>query len=176
MQENETVEQRGRVLKLVGCDKNTKIEKFDFDQQDANQISYDLIETLKYHGGIGVSGPQVGINYAVLAMVGDPCYVCFNPRIIDQSTEEVTLDENDINDPTLIIPVSRPKSIKVRFATPNGQTTTLKFTGMTARIFQHCVDVLHHTNFIAKAGLYHRTKAKKNAKLAKRKKNRVKVT
>jgi peptide deformylase len=61
--------------------------------------------------------------------------------------------------PGLTVKIKRPQHIRVRFQTPNGDTLTKQFTGMTARIFQHEIDHLDGIVFYNRANRVHRDTA-----------------
>ena len=103
---------------------------------DPVQLSVDLLATMESRNGIGLSANQVGIPYSVFCMKSIPTYVCFNPRIVFEG-EQVLMDEGCLSFPNLIYKTLRPKVIRVRFNTPNGQVTTQTFQGMTAAVFSH---------------------------------------
>lgn len=111
-------------------------------------------------GGICLAAPQVGVNYRVFALRGSPeNFVCFNPKVVLPSTEEIRLEETSLSYPGLVVKVKRPQHVKVRFATPNGQVRTETFTGLTARCFQHCMDFIEGEKFYMKANPIHRQQA-----------------
>jgi len=91
-------------------------------------------------------------------------FVCFNPKIIQPSEMEITLEEGCLTFPGLLVKIKRPQHVRVRFTTPNGETMTRQFTGMTARIFQHELDHLDGSLFYNKANRFHREKALKKWK------------
>lgn len=133
-------------MKLVN--KNDPILKtatihFDFFNPKFEPIQFakDLVKFMYDNKGLGLAAPQVGVPYSIFAMRGEPeNFVCFNPRIVDYSKETIVLEEGCLSFPGLILKIERPKHIRVRFETPNGDTLTKQFTGMTARIFQHEYD------------------------------------
>jgi peptide deformylase len=118
--------------------------KFDFSNPPINPIELgtNLAETMLYHGGLGLAANQVGLRYNVFVMHSQPVLVCYNPRIVDQTSEEVKLMEGCLTYPNLYLNISRARTIKVRFALPNGEVETHTWTDMTARIFQHEFDHL----------------------------------
>lgn len=137
-------------------------EKFDFSNPpfEPVEFSVNLVKFMYEHNALGIAANQIGIPYKIFAMRGSPeNFVCFNPRIIDKTTEEVLLEEGCLSYPDLIVKVKRPKSIKVRFNTPNGDVETKTFTGLTARIFQHEFDHLYGINFLDLANKFHRDQA-----------------
>lgn len=117
----------------------TKLPEFDFANPpcDVIELSNSLVETMKHYTGIGLSANQVGLPYRVFCMDAPTPFVCFNPRVVLSDPEEILMEEGCLSFPNLIVKVSRPRHIKVRFATPNSVVTTQTFTGMTARVFQH---------------------------------------
>jgi len=115
--------------------------------------------------GIGLAANQVGVPYRVFAMRGSPeNFVCFNPRIVQPSAENIILEEGCLSFPGLLVKVKRPKHIRVRFQTPNGDTRTETFIGMTARIFQHELDHLDGRLYFNRANKYHKEIAMKKWK------------
>ena len=137
-------------------------ESFDFSNPPIDPIEFakDLVKHMYDWNGLGLAANQVGLPYRVFAMRGSPeNFVCFNPRIVDRTTEEVALEEGCLSYPGLLVKIKRPKSIKVRFAMANGDVRTDTFTGMTARIFQHELGHLDGEIFYNKASRYHRDKA-----------------
>jgi peptide deformylase len=89
---------------------------------------------------------------------------CFNPKIVDFSSETVLLEEGCLSDPGLFVKIKRPKKIKARYTLPNGETVTKVFDGITARCYQHELDHLNGLLYTSRANAYHLEKAKKNAK------------
>lgn len=118
----------------------TPLEEFDFSSAETTEIAQNLVDTMVAKGGIGLSANQIGLPHRAFVMWSSPALVCFNPRIVDQSEEEVTLDEACLSYPGLVAKITRPKAIRARFQTPNGETVTRRFEGMSARVFQHEMD------------------------------------
>lgn len=157
------------ILKLV--DKSDPILKqempaFDFTNPptDPIQLAKDLAETMIDSKGIGLAANQVGLPYRVFAITGEQIFVCFNPRIVDTSSEVVLMNEGCLSYPGLVIKIKRPRMIKVRFTMPNGETRTEKFDGLTARVFQHELDHLNGYVHLSRAGVYHKEQAMKQLK------------
>jgi len=130
------------------------------------QFAHDLMKFMYDKNGIGLAANQVGIPYRVFAMRGSPeNFVCYNPRIVDRSEEQISLEEGCLSFPNLIVKVKRSKEIRARFQTPNGQLLTKKFIGMSARIFQHELDHLDGMMYYNRANKYHRDRAFRKAKI-----------
>jgi peptide deformylase len=147
----------------------TPCQEFDFDNPptEPNQLAIDLAETMISKNGLGLAAPQVGIPYRVFAMTGNPIKVCFNPRIVDQTSDEVLLEEGCLSYPGLVCKVKRPSMVKIRYTMPNGETVTERFIGMTARVILHEMDHLDGILFFNRASLYHREQAFRKRKANK---------
>ena len=124
-------------------------QKFDFANPpcDPWDLAEALVKVMIDNNGMGLSACQVGIPYSVFAMIGEPNHVMFNPKIVDVSQEKVSLEEGCLSFPGIVAPIERPRHVKVRFTGPDGQTTTKKFTGMSARVVLHEMDHLEGVLF-----------------------------
>ena len=94
-----------------------KCEDWDYADPpyDPIELAQEMVKSIYEWNAVGLAANQVGIPYRVFAMRGSPeNFVCFNPRIIDSTSEEVLLEEACLSYPGLIVKVKRPKSIKVR--------------------------------------------------------------
>lgn len=142
-------------------------EEFNFKDPpfDPIEFSQNMIKFVYENNALGVAANQVGVPYRIFAMRGSPeNFVCFNPKIVQPSEAEVTLEEGCLSYPGLVVKVKRPQHIRVRFSTPNGETMTKQFTGMSARVFQHECEHLDGVRFYDNANKYHRDKAMKEWK------------
>lgn len=140
---------------------------FDFENPpfDPIEFSKDLVKTMYDNNGIGLAANQVGVPYRIFAMRAAPeNFVCFNPRIVQPSEAEIVLEEACLTFKGLQVKVKRPQHVRVRFQTPNGETLTKQFTGISARIFQHELDHLDGIVFYNRANRYHREQAMKKWK------------
>ena len=145
----------------------TRCNNFDFNNPPVDPIEFskELVKFMYDSNGIGLAANQVGVPYRIFAMRGQPeNFVCFNPRIVQPSEMQVVLEEGCLTYPGLYVKIKRPQHIRVRFQTPNGDTLTKQFTGMTARIFQHELDHLDGIVFYNKANRFHREQAMKKWK------------
>ena len=142
----------------------TPCEPFDFENppDDPLEIAQVMMYVMNKFNGIGLAANQIGKHYSVFCMRGAPDnFVCFNPKIVYYSDEQVTMEEGCLSVPGVVVKVKRPKEIRVRFQTPSGQLVTKTFSGLTARTFQHEYDHLNGTMFFNKANRFHRDKAMK---------------
>lgn len=137
-------------------------EDFDFSNPPFDPIEFaqNLVKFVYENNALGLAANQVGVKYKVFAMRGQPeNFVCYNPKIIQPSEQEVVLEEGCLSYPGLLVKIKRPQHIRVRFQTPNGETMTKQFTGITARVFQHEMDHLMGIKFYDLANRFHREKA-----------------
>jgi peptide deformylase len=157
----ELVKQNNLILKTV-C------KKFDFTNPpfDPIEFSQNLIKFMYDHNAITITANQVGEPYNIFGMRGMPeNFVCFNSRIVQPSEEEILLEETCLTYPGLLVKIKRPRHVRVRFQTPNGDTRTETFTGLTARTFQHSLDYLNGITYYNRANKYHKEIAFKKWKL-----------
>ena len=144
---------------------------FDFQNpiMDPVELYNDLAETMRENEGMGLSANQIGVRTRAFVMRAEEIIGVFNPRVVDISSETVMLEEGCLSYPNLFVKIKRPKSIKVRFTTPDGETSTKTFTGMTARVFLHELDHLNGIAHTSRANRYHLEQAKKLLKKLKNK-------
>jgi len=142
----------------------TPCEEFDFANPpgDPYELGTLLLQLMNDYKAVGLAANQVGVPYRVFVMRGYPeNYVCFNPKIVYNSTETELLEEACLSFPGVNVKIKRPKNIRVRFQTPSGQVATMAFDGLTARVFQHELDHLDGVLFFNRANKFHRDKALK---------------
>lgn len=154
---------------IIGPDPilTTPCEPFDFQnpQVDPFELAQDMVRMIHEYNALGLSANQIGLPYRVIALRGSPeNFVCFNPKIVMPSTEEITLQEACLSFPGVNVKVKRPRHVRVRFTAPNGEVMTRQFTGMTARAFFHEMDHIDGVIFYNRANRFHREQALKRAK------------
>jgi len=156
-----------------------KLPMFDMNNPpvDPQELGLDLLKHMRHFGGIGLSANQVGLPYRVFVMEGDPGFVCFNPRITASAGDDVMLDEGCLTYPGLYVKKKRPSLIRCRFVDPLGNTCVKKFTGMSARIFQHEMEHMDGENFLQGIGDFAlqraRERQKKLIEKVRRQKNKL---
>lgn len=161
------------ILKYVTPDSpilKNEMELFNFAAPpvDPIELATNLYETLMSTKYLGLSAPQVGLPYRVFALRTSPGIVCFNPRVVDRSEEEITLDEMNVTFHHLVVPIKRPKRIKVRYFEPNGNVKTETFDGMTSRYFLHQLDHLDGIVYTQRANKIHLERAMRKKKILDR--------
>jgi len=101
-----------------------------------------MVESLYHYNGLGISANQLGMEWAIFAMRGDPeDFVVFNPRIVYESPEQDIMEEGCLSWPELRVKMKRSKEIRVRFSGPDDKTVSMTFRNLTSRVVQH--EVLH---------------------------------
>lgn len=118
---------------------------FDFQNPpiDPIELAHILSQSLLFYQGFGLAAPQIGLPYRVFVMKSNPIICCFNPKIVDTSTEMLYLEEGCLSIPGISIKRKRFKRMRGRYTLPNGTTETHVFENMTSRIFQHELDHLN---------------------------------
>jgi len=145
-------------------------QKFDFDDppMPPDHLFMMLSDIMIKNKGIGLAANQIGIPYNVF-VIGDPTnedsiISVFNPNIISRSGEQYYAEEGCLTFPDLYVKIKRYNVIRTRFTTHDGDTDTIKLSGMTSRIFQHEYDHLHGILYTKRANPYHLDKAKRDLK------------
>lgn len=143
------------------------LPEFDFTNPpvDPTKLASDLVETCKKNNGLGLSANQVGLPYRVfVAGHGDSFVAFFNPKIISYSDNVVNMQEGCLSFPALFLNIKRADAIEVEYQDYMGIKKTSKFTGITARVFQHELDHMNgivYTSKVGKLSLEMATKRKK---------------
>lgn len=126
----------------------TKCEKFDFSTENSLEIYNNLGKILQsYESCLSLTANQIGICKRVFVIRSNPILDFFNPIIVDTSNEMIELEETSISYPGIVVKVNRPKHIKIRFSKVNQEIVTEKFTGLTARYIQQCMDQINGYRF-----------------------------
>lgn len=154
------------------------VPAFDFKDPpcDPVELANNLIETMHYHKGLGLAANQCGLNYRAFALWSAEPLVCFNPRIVDQTSEHILLEEGCVTYANMFLKIKRPSIIKVRFQNCYGEVFNEKFIGMTSRVFQHELDHLNGINFLSKANPVHVQRARNQQKQLQRAAKRGEIT
>jgi peptide deformylase len=117
---------------------------FDFGAPEIEpiELASRLVETCKLHSGYGLSANQCGIRARVFVMGAGEEYVAFfNPKIVAVSGES-HMDEGCLSFPLLGLKITRPAEIMVEYQDFNGTPRKATYVGISARFFQHQLDLL----------------------------------
>lgn len=112
-----------------------------------------MLATLAHEKGLGLGAPMVGVlkRIAVVDMregdVPTP-YVFINPEIIHTSEETQTFEEASLCFVGISAPITRPKSITLRYLDRDGTSQELTAEGFFAQVIQHELDYLDGKVFL----------------------------
>ena len=131
----------------------TRIESVS-KECDREKVRQDLIDSMEHYQGVGLSANQIGISERVFIMYEDvntrKILTCFNPKIVETSKEEISIDEGCLTYPGVWLKVKRPIAIKVEFEDEKSEKYEITLEGLSSRIFQHEYDHMEGTDFTQK--------------------------
>ena len=143
-----------------------KLPRFDFNNppMDPHEIAHILAQTMIKNDGLGLAASQVGLPYRVFVAMGNPILCCFNPVIVDESEDELVMEEGCLSHPNLYVKIRRPQVIRIRYTRPDGVTVTEQYQDLTARVMQHELDHLDGICHLNRANKIHLDQARNKAK------------
>src|SRR5712692_3066644 len=130
---------------------------------ETQQLIEWMCETMRAAPGVGLAAPQVGLAIQ-LAVVEDrpeyskdilperlaererrpvPLVVLINPRIVEQSAEEVEFFEGCLSLAGFSALVRRSRAVTVEYWDQQGSSQRIQASGWHARILQHEIDHLY---------------------------------
>lgn len=119
------------------------------------QLAKEMFLVMYAAEGVGLAAPQVGVNKRLMVFneSGDRKkwldeVIMVNPRIVEKSDATEVGVEGCLSFPDMDGNVERAKTIKVEALNTRGKRIVKKFTGWTARIFQHEYDHLDGVVYI----------------------------
>ena len=105
-------------------------------------LADDMLDTMYEAPGIGLAGPQIGVQKQIFVWdIDDDPQVILNPTIVEASGEWV-YDEGCLSIPGLFVEMVRPKQILVRGVDLDGNEIEVEADELLARLFQHEIDHL----------------------------------
>ncbi len=130
---------------------------------EIHTLAMDMIATMYEAPGIGLAAPQVGVLSRMFVMdanrdpeAGQNPMVLINPEVTWTSDETNVYDEGCLSIPEQYAPVTRPKQVRMRWATLEGKTEEQDFDGLWATCAQHELDHLNGVLFIDHIGAMRR--------------------
>ncbi len=124
----------------------------DFDNALQSFVN-DLIETMRFHDGIGLASTQVNILKRVFVIDKElineawDAQAYINPEILETEGME-KFEEGCLSIPNVRSDVDRPFKIRVRYQDTEGAVIEEELEGLLARVFQHEYDHLEGVLFI----------------------------
>jgi peptide deformylase len=134
------------------------------EEDNIEEITAMLFDTLKNAEGIGLAAPQINLLRRVFVIDTTPLVksdvtiercerIFINPVIIDRSIEKSTYKEGCLSFPGLFEDIDRPEKILVRYQDTSLTTIEEELDDIRARIFQHEYDHLAGILFIDKINI-----------------------
>jgi len=112
----------------------------------------DMFDTMYAAEGIGLAGPQVGVEKRVLVVdLNDeehPRFALVNPTCVERSTVTEKGEEGCLSIPGVSALVDRPISVTVEGLDARGEPVRIEAEGLLARCLQHEIDHLDGILFI----------------------------
>lgn len=126
---------------------------FDFEKENAEEISERLFIGMRQFGGVGLSANQVGLDMRVFVVGGSGLdeKAIFNPELISVSKTGVTMREGCLSYPGLWLNLTRPDACVLKYQDVNGQEIIEEFGGIYARVILHEYDHMVGQNFTMRA-------------------------
>lgn len=140
----------------------TVCTEFKFDEipmryRDLEMFEHDMIHLMIHSNGIGLAANQIGITKRFFA-IGHESFdvfkkpaIIYNPVLVNADEEQELGQEGCLSFPGLLLQVSRPKIIMVRYQNNKGEFLLSRLEGLEARCFQHELDHLNGITFNKKA-------------------------
>ena len=149
------------VLPIVTYDDDVlrkKAKPVNENSEEIQTFIEDLFETMYNSNGIGLAAPQVGTSLRIFVIDADGVMdeeeelygkmAFINPKIIEASDDQVSMDEGCLSIPEITDKVKRPSRIKVQFLDQNFNEKELDVDGWMSRVIQHEYDHLDGVLFI----------------------------
>lgn len=121
----------------------------NFSEPGLLDLSTDMLVLMYVTGGCGLAAPQVGVSKRLFVMdVDSKVYRCFNPKVVDSSTETSVDLEGCLSLPGVVLEIERAKEVTAMWHTSKGEVITERLSGLAARCFQHELDHLNGITII----------------------------
>jgi peptide deformylase len=99
---------------------------------------------IQAEGGIGLAANQCGERVRMFIMLIDgEFWVCFNPEILETSTDLTEFSEGCLSFPGESCIIKRPETILVKYFDISGVEIIERLAGLPSRCFQHELDHLN---------------------------------
>lgn len=135
--------------------KSREVDIDDITGEKIQILIEDMIETMHYYNGVGLSAVQVGVLKKVVVIdISDEkekkeIYVLINPEIIKTKGEK-ECDEGCLSFPNKFGKVKRPTEVIVEYFDKAGKKTKLKAKDLLAQAICHEYDHLNGVLFVDK--------------------------
>ena len=125
--------------------KSKQVERSEL--ASVRQIAEDLHDTMmafrdKHGFGRGIAAPQIGVMKRIVYTHSVRPLVLINPELHDLSDASLTLWDDCMSFPDLLVRVKRHKTCSVQFLNLDGELVTHQLEGDAAELLQHECDHL----------------------------------
>jgi len=128
-----------------------------FGYRTLESFEHDLIHLMIHSQGLGLAANQIGITKRFFA-IGHESFdvfkkpaIIYNPVLVFADEEQELGQEGCLSFPGLLLQISRPRIIMVRYQNNKGEFLLSRLEGLEARCFQHELDHLNGITFNKKA-------------------------
>jgi len=147
------------------------------DLEALRTLVTDMFDTMYAEPGIGLAAPQIGVSIRMVVVaavpddddgknVGRP-FTLVNPLVVSFSDDKTRFEEGCLSVPDITETVERPRAIRLRYTTLEGDTVERDAAGLLARVVQHEIDHLDGILFVDRLSLVKRQLLRKRlARLA----------
>lgn len=149
------------ILRKVAAD-------IDKDSPDLEEFINNMFETMYASEGIGLAAPQVNRSIRLFIVDGTPYgdktpemadfkKIFINPYILEETGEDVTIDEGCLSIPNIREDVTRKSEILIEYYDENWVLKEERFSDFPARVIQHEYDHLEGILFTDKISALRKT-------------------
>ncbi|WP_026210261.1 peptide deformylase [Flexithrix dorotheae] len=116
---------------------------------DVKQLAEDMFETMYAASGVGLAGPQIGLDLRIFVVDAEPMdeenlqgfkKVFINAQILEETGDDWGFEEGCLSIPNIREEVIRPEKVKINYFDENWEEHTEEFDGLAARVIQHEYD------------------------------------
>lgn len=143
------------------------------DIKEADEIIKDMFSTMLHYGGVGLAGPQVGINTKIFVWALEDQYGYMINPVISNPTGEVTIKEQCLSFPGITVKTVRAEKIKIKWQDISGQPYSAEYEGLASVLFQHETEHLEGMTMISTLSATKRDIVTRKMKKFSRMKKRV---
>lgn len=134
--------------------------------ESVRELVTDMFDTMYHEPGIGLAAPQIGVSMRVVVVaavpddddgknVGRP-FAMLNPVLVSRSDDTTRFEEGCLSVPDINETVERPRAIRFRYTSLDGDALERDAAGLLARVVQHELDHLDGVLFVDRLSLVKR--------------------
>lgn len=129
--------------------------------KEIKQLLDKMLHTMRYHNGIGLAGPQVGVTKRIIVVeVGSKVLKIVNPEIVSKKGKNKMI-EGCLSLSDARVRVTRASEITLIGLNENGEKIKLDANGLLATVLQHEVEHLSGKLIIDYMNFFKRKKYKR---------------